>query len=620
MHPSFRASRRPPRPRARKPRPARPAPRLEALEDRTVLSVVTPGARLLGAVHPAAGAAPSGGFSPSQIRRAYGFDQITFGAVKGDGAGQTIAVVDAYDQPHIAADLAAFDAAFGLPAPPALTKVNQNGGAAPPAADQAWGLEISLDVEWAHAIAPGARILLVEANSNNFADLAAAVNYARNQPGVSAVSMSWGAGEWGGETGYDAYFTTPAGHSGVTFVAASGDGGSAGSPLFPAVSPDVLAVGGTQLRADAAGNYLGETAWGGSGGGVSAYEAQPGYQKGVATQAGSHRGSPDVAYNASPGSPFAVHDTSSYGGWLLVGGTSAGAPQWAALIAIADQGRALAGQGPLDGASQTLSLLYRLPAADFHDVASGGNGGFAAGPGYDLVTGRGTPAANLVVAGLVGRPAVTASQIQAMSRAVLGRAARPDEVSQWTAVGATAGAAGVARGVVFSTDHYTALVSQLYQALLRRAADPAGLAAWVSRMRQGATLEQVIAGICASPEYYALNTRGAANPAAAFVSALYRDLPGRTPAPVVVQAWLPYLRQYGRGPLVAQFTGSYEFRTEQLRVFFGGRPAGAVPAPDILRRAVPPTAPELGRWVSSSLSLLDLEAAFLSGGEFLNAH
>jgi subtilase family serine protease len=344
------------------------------------------------------------GYGPSQISQAYGFNQITFnnGTIKGDGTGQTIAIIDAYDQPNIAGDLATFDATYGLPAPPSFTKVNENGGTTYPAADQGWGLEISLDVEWAHAMAPGANILLVEASSNSFADLMTAVDYARNQPGVAVVSMSWGGGEWSGEAGYDGYFTTPAGHSGVTFVAATGDSGSSGAPEYPSVSPNVLAVGGTQLNTDGYGNYQSETGWSGSGGGISSVESQPGYQQGVVTQSGTRRTVPDVAYNASSNSYFAVYDTSSYSGWVGVYGTSAGAPQWAALIAIADQGRALAGLGALDGPSQTLPDLYSLPQSDFHDITTGSNGAYSAGNGYDLVTGRGSPQANLIVQGLVG--------------------------------------------------------------------------------------------------------------------------------------------------------------------------------------------------------------------------
>ncbi len=388
---------------------------LEILEDRLLPSgnpldafagFANPGVELAsaGLMSPAGGTGQPYGFSPQQISQAYGFNLITFnnGSVAGNGASQTIAIIDAYNQPNIAGDLQAFDSMYGLPAPPNFRVVNQNGGGPLPATDTGWGLEISLDVEWAHAVAPQANILLVEANSNSTPDLLAAVNYARNQPNVSVVSMSWGGGEWSDEASYDSYFTTPAGHTGVTFVASSGDNGSGGAPLFPSISTNVLAVGGTQLNTDSAGNYQGESAWSGSGGGISAYQSQPGYQRGVVTQTSSRRAVPDVSYDASTSTPFAVYDSSGYSGWLAVGGTSAGAPQWAGLLAIANQGRALAGEGTLDGATQTLPMLYQLPQSDFHDVLSGSNGGYLAGTGYDLVTGRGSPLANLVVSGLVG--------------------------------------------------------------------------------------------------------------------------------------------------------------------------------------------------------------------------
>jgi subtilase family serine protease len=389
-------------------------PCLEVLEDRVVPTIdllhlfaglAVPGAELmnLGTVTMNGGPGQPAGFSPGQISQAYGFNQIYFenGAIKGDGRGQTIAIVDAYNQPNITSDLAIFDATYGLPAPPSFRVVNENGASSLPASDQGWGLEISLDVEWAHAMAPGANILLVEANSPNYSDLMAAVDYARNQPGVSVVSMSWGSGEWFTESGYDSFFTTPAGHRGVTFIASSGDNGSAGAPNYPSVSPNVLAVGGTRLTTDTAGDYLGEVGWSGSGGGISTTETEPRYQRGVVTQTGAYRAVPDVSYNGSPNSPFAVYDTDGYGGWIEVYGTSAGAPQWAALVAIADQGRALEGQGSLDGGSQTLPAIYQLPQSYFHDITSGSNGSYSAGAGYDLVTGRGSPIANLVVQGLV---------------------------------------------------------------------------------------------------------------------------------------------------------------------------------------------------------------------------
>ena len=149
---------------------------------------------------------PSGaGYIPIQLSHFYGYDQITFqnGTIQGDGSGQTIAIVDAYDHPNIAADLAAFDAALGLPNPPNFTKVNQTGGTTYPVANSLWALEISLDVEWAHAMAPKANILLVEANTNAWGDLFTAIDYARKQPVGVVVSTSFGGPELSSETSYD---------------------------------------------------------------------------------------------------------------------------------------------------------------------------------------------------------------------------------------------------------------------------------------------------------------------------------------------------------------------------------------------------------------------------------
>ncbi|MGH7169118.1 MAG: S53 family peptidase [Gemmataceae bacterium] len=367
--------------------------------------LATPGALLDSTDGPSPAGSPGqpAGFSPQQISQAYGFNQIYFsnGAIKGDGSGQTIAIVDAYNQPNIDSDLQGFDTMYGLPAPPSFSVVNQSGGSTLPAANTDWGLEESLDVEWAHAMAPGANIVLVEANSNSYSDLMTAVNYARTQPGVSVVSMSWGSSEFGGESSYDSNFTTPSGHDGVTFVASTGDNGSSGAPEYPSVSPNVLAVGGTQLSTDSAGDYQSETGWSGSGGGISAYESQPRYQTGVVAQSSTLLAVPDVSYNASSASPFAVYDSTGYGGWIEVYGTSGGVPQWSALVAIADQGRAVNGEGTLDGPSQTLPALYQMPSSNFHDITTGSNGAYSAGPGYDLVTGLGTPIANLVVNSLV---------------------------------------------------------------------------------------------------------------------------------------------------------------------------------------------------------------------------
>jgi hypothetical protein len=382
---------------------------LEALEGREVPAIFHPTYEV---VHNAGGFTPFGspgpvGLTPTQIRHAYGFDKINFNGVAGDGTGQTIAIVDAFDDPRIASDLHGFDVGFGLP-DPVFTKVNQTGGTTMPAADAGWSGEIALDVEWSHAIAPKAKILLVEANSASYNDLLTAVRYAASVTGVVAVSMSWGGGEFSGQTSFDSSFTTPSGHAGVAFFSSSGDSGAPAS--YPATSPNVVAVGGTTLNVDNAGNWLGETGWSGSGGGISSVEAEPAYQKGVVTQTTTRRANPDVAYDSDPNTGFAVYDTMNNptsAPWYQVGGTSAASPQWAALVAIADQGRAAIGLGSLDGGTQLLPKLYSLSSSDFHDITSGnsfGSPSLPSAPGYDLVTGRGSPFADRVVADLVGQP------------------------------------------------------------------------------------------------------------------------------------------------------------------------------------------------------------------------
>ena len=164
---------------------------------------------------------------------------------------QTIAIVTAYNDPKITSDLAAFDRQYGLSAPPSLTVKNLGGTTT----DAGWALETSLDVEWAHALAPAANILIVEAASSSLSSLFSAVSYASKQAGVSVVSMSWGTNEFWGESYYDSLFTTPAGHSGVTYVAASGDSGAWYGPMYPSVSPNVLAVGGTTLTLTGGSSY-----------------------------------------------------------------------------------------------------------------------------------------------------------------------------------------------------------------------------------------------------------------------------------------------------------------------------------------------------------------------------
>ncbi len=402
------------------PRLLKPCLQLEVLEERSLLSGFAQPHHIFFQARGGDGStigSPPAGYSPGQIRQAYGIDQITYsnGTIKGDGAGTTIAIVDALDNTHMVSstdpnfnnsDLHQFDLQFNLP-DPIFKKVNQRGGTTYPLADAGWAGEIALDVEWAHAIAPKAAILLVEADDSAFSNLFAGVSYAASQPGVVAVSMSFGGGEYSSETSFDNIFKTPNGHAGVTFIASSGDSGA--PPNYPAISPNVLSVGGTTLSLDGKNNISLESGWSGSGGGISAFESQPSYQNGVVTQSSTMRTNPDVAYHADPSNGYPVYDTvnnSANSPWEQVGGTSAAAPQWAAIIAIANQGRALSGAAALDGVNDTLPMIYKLNAADFHDITTGASyDGFPvyyAGPGYDLVTGRGTPAANKIVGDLVG--------------------------------------------------------------------------------------------------------------------------------------------------------------------------------------------------------------------------
>jgi subtilase family serine protease len=357
------------------------------------------------------------GYTPQQIRSAYGINDIMFGSITGEGAGQTIAIVDAYDDPDLvdssspafgSSDLARFDQAFGLPDPPSFVKLNEYGSAADlPGSDPTvagnpggdWELEEALDVEWAHAIAPAASIILIETNSDDGGDMYTGATAAASLAGVSVVSMSWGSSEYAGEQSFDSDFTTPNGHQGVTFVASTGDDGAPGE--YPAFSPNVVAAGGTSLSISAAGSYGNESAWSGGGGGFSSFEIEPAYQQGV--QNSGMRSIPDIAFDANPSTGVAVYDSyneSDGGPWSQVGGTSLSAPSVAAIVAIADQGRVIAGGTTLDGPSQTIPALYAVPRTDFNDVTSGSNGVFAAAPGYDEATGLGTPRANLLVSDL----------------------------------------------------------------------------------------------------------------------------------------------------------------------------------------------------------------------------
>jgi subtilase family serine protease len=313
------------------------------------------------------------GLSPQTIKSVYNFPTSPTA-----GAGKTIAIVDAYDDPTAESDLNVFSAQYGLPpcttANGCFTKVNQNGGSGVPRKDGGWALEISLDVQWAHAIAPGAKILLVEASSNSFSNLLAAEDYAKTH--VQYVSNSWGASEFSSETSYDSHFS----QSGVSFFVSSGD---AGLPAeYPSASPNVISVGGTTLNLDPNGNLVSETGWSSGGGGCSAYEAATSAQSGFAgygqVGCGGKRATPDVSLDADPASGVSVYDSTKYqsqNGWFRVGGTSASSPMWA--------GRAAA-----SGAIVNAGYVYGSSIA-YRDITSGDNGAPCLA-GFDLCSGRGS--------------------------------------------------------------------------------------------------------------------------------------------------------------------------------------------------------------------------------------
>lgn len=321
---------------------------------------------------PVASATSPSGYSPTQIKTAYGFP--------GGGAGKTIAVVDAYGDATITTNLMTFSTQYGLTCTTCFRKVNQTGGTTSfPHTTWGWALEQSLDVEWAHALAPTATVLLVEANSSSFTNLLAAVHEAVTL-GATYVSMSWGGGESRGEVAYDSSFSATKNSQTVSYFAASGDKG--GSVIYPSASPNVVSVGGTTLRLKKTNKWTSETAWSTAGGGCSKYEtantAQKNYLATVPfTTCGSKRATPDVSLDANPSTGVAVYDTVRYQGaygWFQVGGTSASTVM-------------VAGRAADTLTAVNATYLYG-GSATIYDVTSGSNG-HACTTGYDLCTGLG---------------------------------------------------------------------------------------------------------------------------------------------------------------------------------------------------------------------------------------
>ncbi len=389
-------------------------------------------------------------YTPAQIRAAYGLPalpatgaSLSAAQAASLGAGQTIYLIDAQSDPNVVAELAAFNQEFGLPGC-TTTSIASNASlplaaastttcqlsvvystanatmtSTAPSYDSGWATEITLDVQWSHATAPLARIILIEAPDASSASLLGAINLA-NAMGPGAVSMSFGTPEGSWTTSYDASFS----QANMSYLAATGDGGT--GVEWPSVSSHVLAVGGTSLTYSGSGSRS-EVAWSDTGGGISAYVAKPSYQSSAIPDLGSQstRAVADVSFNADPntGQYLAVISPGSSGvSWLSAGGTSLATPQWAGLLAIANAQRSLASKAVL-GAPH--SALYAVAsssgnyASGFLDVTQGSDGSCTsctAHVGYDEVTGLGTPN----VGGLLTQLSGAASTAPVVSSAAIG--------------------------------------------------------------------------------------------------------------------------------------------------------------------------------------------------------
>jgi subtilase family serine protease len=365
-------------------------------------------------IHSAAGAHPSLGalglsptvvpsvtaYSPGNLTAAYGFPSKANTTI---GNSQTVAIVVAYDDPNAEADLGHYRAQFGLractKANGCFRKVNQNGLTTPlPSPDISWAGEASLDLDMVSAICPNCKILLVEANSNSYVNLATAVDRAATM-GAKQINNSYGGAE---SSSAVALLGTHYNHPGVAIVASSGDNGYFAGPQVPAALPTVIGVGGTTLY-QRPGTTRGweESAWGGAGSGCSSFVPMPGFQSSnlpanrKSSCSTSYGGNPgrqvaDISAVADPTTGVWVYDTYLYGGggWQIFGGTSASSPIITAAIALAGNAANLA------------TPIYRRPYINktlFSDVLAGANGTCAgdylctASSGYDGPTGLGSP-------------------------------------------------------------------------------------------------------------------------------------------------------------------------------------------------------------------------------------
>lgn len=317
-----------------------------------------------------------GALGPDDLSAAYGY--TTSG-----GGGQTIALIDAYDNSNIESDLAVYRSRYNLPpcttANGCFTKVAQDGSKNYPTTNLAWAAEAAVDTQIASAICPNCKILLVEGNSDNLADLATATERAIAM-GATVVSNSFGSVEWSGESGLESHWH----HPGVVITASAGD--DAAQVEFPAASQYVVAVGGTDLGRDASRRGYTDSVWSGGAAGCSAYITKPSWQHDSGC---THRTVSDVSFVASTDLPVAIYQTScgsTICGWTAYSGTSVGAPAIAALFALAG-----------NAANRNFAAdLYSAPSTAFHDVTNGSDGACGtylcqASVGYDAPSGLGTP-------------------------------------------------------------------------------------------------------------------------------------------------------------------------------------------------------------------------------------
>jgi subtilase family serine protease len=320
------------------------------------------------------------GYSPAYVKDGYGIVNVN-----ADGSGQKIAVILAYKNPTAIADFKHFDQTFNLGHADKLTVFSNA-----TTVDSGWSMESCLDIQWSHAMAPAADIILVEAASASLKDLSAAVKLAISK-GANIISMSWGSTEFSSQTLYNSVFSTP----GIVFLASSGDTG--GVVNWPSSAKNVLAVGGTSLNLASDGTYVTETGWNGSGGGISKFESMPQWQKTFGLK--GKRQTPDIGLVADPQTGVAIYSSGDYNGqtgWFEIGGTSLSCPATAGILALANQMRVSSGKKTLDTTSLCNYLYSNTStktnyASSFNDIAQGTAGRNQCKFGYDNVTGLGTP-------------------------------------------------------------------------------------------------------------------------------------------------------------------------------------------------------------------------------------